>query len=85
MIWTDLLIGAEGIDEPKMRARFEWAMRVFGNPPEVPAKFVLQMAQNANGSGKTFNVLTPVMFVPRMIGEILGAGKRNPHPWESRF
>ncbi|MBI5034538.1 MAG: SDR family oxidoreductase [Chloroflexi bacterium] len=81
MIWTDMLTGAEGVDEPRMRARFEWAMRVFGNPPYVPAKFVLQMAERRTGSGKTFSVLTPAMFVPRMIGEIFGAGKKNPRPW----
>ena len=78
MIWTDMLTGAEGVDEPRMRARFEWAMRVFGNPPYVPAKFVLQMAERRTGSGKTFSVLTPAMFVPRMFGEIFGAGKKNP-------
>jgi NAD(P)-dependent dehydrogenase (short-subunit alcohol dehydrogenase family) len=81
MIWTEMLTGAEGVDEPRMRARFEWAMRVFGNPPEVPAQFVLQMAQDAKGSGKTFSILTPAMYVPRMIGEMLGAGKKNPRPW----
>ena len=85
MIWTDMLMGAEGVDEPRMRARFEWAMRVFGNPPRVPARFVLQMAQRASDSGKTFSVLSPAMFIPRMIGEMFGAGKKNPRPWESRF
>lgn len=81
MIWTDMLLGAKGVDEPSRRARFEWAMRVFGNPPAVPAKFVLRMAQRGGGNGKTFSVLSPRTVVPRMLGEMLGAGKRNPQPW----
>ncbi len=82
MIWTDMLMNSEGVDEPKLRARFEWAMRVFGNPPEVPARAAIQFAQRDGESGKLYSVLTPRVFVPRMIGEMLGAGKRNPHPWE---
>jgi NAD(P)-dependent dehydrogenase (short-subunit alcohol dehydrogenase family) len=82
MIWTEMLTGAEGVDEPRLRARFEWAMRVFGNPPEVPARFVVQMAERGGESGRMYKVLSPRMFVPRMIGEMLGAGKRNPRPWE---
>lgn len=82
MIWTEMLASAEGVDEPRMRARFEWAMRVFGNPPQVPARFVLQMAQRAQSNGKTFSVLKPTMYVPRMIGEMMGAGKKNPRPWD---
>ena len=81
MIWTDMLIGAEGVDEPKMRTRFECAMRVFGNPPEVPARFVVALAQSNAQSGKMHKLLSPRVFVPRMIGEMLGTGKRNPHPW----
>ena len=81
MIWTDMLINAEGVDEPGQRTRFEWAMRVFGNPPEVPARFVVALAQRGDASGKMHKLLSPRMFVPRMIGEMLGAGKRNPHPW----
>lgn len=82
MIWTEMLTGAEGVDEPRMRARFEWAMRVFGNPPEVPARFVVEMTQRGGESGKMYRVLSPRVFVPRMIGEMLGTGKRNPRPWE---
>ncbi|MDE3091147.1 MAG: SDR family oxidoreductase [Chloroflexota bacterium] len=84
MIWTEMLTGAEGVDEPRMRARFEWAMRVFGNPPEVPARFVVALAQRGGESGRMYKVLSPRMFVPRMIGEVLGAGRRNPRPWEKQ-
>ena len=83
MIWTDLLTGAEGVDEPRLRARFEWAMRVFGNLAEVPARYVVQMVERGGANGKVFRVLSPRVFVPRMIGEMLGAGKRNPRPWEN--
>ena len=83
MIWTDMLIKAEGVDEPRMRARFEWAMRVFGNPPEVPARFVVALVERGGASGKMHKLLSPRMFVPRIVGEMLGAGKRNPHPWAS--
>lgn len=82
MIWTEMLTGAEGVDEPRMRARFEWAMRMFGNPAEVPARYVVQMAERGGANGKVFHVLSPRMFVPRMIGEMLGKGKRKPRPWE---
>ncbi len=82
MIWTEMLTGAEGVDDPRLRARFEWAMRVFGNPAEVPARYVVQMAERGGGNGKVFHVLSPRVFVPRMIGEMFGAGKRNPRPWE---
>ncbi len=82
MIWTEMLTGAEGVDDPRLRTRFEWAMRVFGNPAEVPARFVVQMAERGGTNGKVFHVLSPRMFVPRMIGEMFGAGKRNPRPWE---
>ncbi len=61
----------------------EWAMRVFGNPPEVPARLVLNLAEHPNGSGKMYRVLKPRVFMPRMLGEMLGAGKRNPRPWEN--
>jgi glucose 1-dehydrogenase len=81
MIWTNMLIGAEGVDEPGMRARFEWAMRVFGNPPTVPARFVVGLVERGSAGGKMHKLLSPRMFVPRMIGEMLGAGRRNPHPW----
>jgi NAD(P)-dependent dehydrogenase (short-subunit alcohol dehydrogenase family) len=82
MIWTEMLTGAEGVDEPRQRARFEWAMRVFGNPAEVPARYVVQMVERGGENGKVFHVLSPRVFVPRMIGEMFGAGKRNPRPWE---
>ncbi len=83
MIWTEMLTGAEGVDEPRLRTRFEWAMRVFGNPPEVPARFVVQIAERGSENGKMYRLMTPRVFVPRMIGEMLGAGKRNPRPWEN--
>ncbi len=82
MIWTEMLIGAEGVDDPRLRSRFEWAMRVFGNPPEVPARFVVQVAARGGENGKIYKVLSPRVFVPRMIGEMLGSGERNPRPWE---
>jgi NAD(P)-dependent dehydrogenase (short-subunit alcohol dehydrogenase family) len=82
MIWTEMLTGAEGVDDPRLRARFEWAMRVFGNPAEVPARYVVQMAERGGANGKVFQVLSPRTFVPRLIGEMFGAGKRNPRPWE---
>lgn len=82
MIWTEMLTGAEGVDDPRLRARFEWAMRVFGNPPATPARFVVAMAQRGGENGRMRKLLTPRVFVPRMIGEMLGAGKRNPRPWE---
>ncbi len=83
LIWTEMLTGAEGIDEPRLRTRFEWAMRVFGNPPEVPARFVVQIAERGGKNGKMYRLMTPRVFVPRIIGEMLGAGKRNPRPWEN--
>ncbi len=52
MIWTDMLLNAEGVDNPQLRTRMEWAMRVFGNPPTVPARFVVNVAVHPNGSGK---------------------------------
>ncbi len=82
MIWTEMLTNAQGVDEPKLRKQFEWAMRVFGNPPEVPARKALALAQAEDGNGKMFSVLSPAMFVPRMIGELFGASKNNPRPWE---
>ena len=82
MIWTEMLTGAEGVNEPRLRARFEWAMRVFGNPAQVPARYVVQMVERGGENGKIFHVLSPRVFVPRMIGEMLGTGKRNPRPWE---
>ncbi len=82
MIWTEMLTGAEGVDEPRIRARFEWAMRVFGNPPEVPARFVVQITERGGENGRMYKVLSPRVFVPRMIGEMLGVSKRNPRPWE---
>jgi glucose 1-dehydrogenase len=82
MIWTEMLTNAEGVATPQLRARMEWAMRVFGNPPEVPARFVVNLATRPGQSGKMYHVLTPRAFVPRMIGEWLGASKTNPRPWE---
>ncbi len=83
MIWTEMLTRAEGVDRAQMRARMEWAMRVFGNPPVVPARFVLKIAQRDRETGRTYRLVTPRMFVPRMVREMLGAGKRNPRPWEA--
>jgi NAD(P)-dependent dehydrogenase (short-subunit alcohol dehydrogenase family) len=83
MIWTEMLTRAEGVDQASMRTRMEWAMRVFGNSPEVPARFVLGILRRQGGTGKTYRLITPRVFVPRMLGEILGAGKRNPRPWEA--
>lgn len=82
MIWTEMLTGAEGVDDPLLRTRFEWAMRVFGNPAKVPARYVVQMAEQGGINGKVFHVLSPRVYLPRMIGEMFGAGKRNPRPWE---
>ncbi len=82
MIWTEMLTNAQGVETPQLRERMEWAMRVFGNPPEVPARFVRNLAEHPNGSGKMYRVLTPRVFMPRMLKEMLGAGKRNPRPWE---
>ncbi len=82
MIWTEMLTRAEGVN-PSMRGRMEWAMRVFGNPPVVPARFVLQLAERGAVNGKTYRLVTPRVFVPRMIGEMLGSGKRNPRPWQA--
>ncbi len=82
MIWTEMLTNAEGVRE-QMKARMEWAMRVFGNPPEVPARFVVQLAERDGATGKTYSLITPRVYVPRMIGEMLGDGKRNPRPWEN--
>ncbi len=81
MVWTEMLTNAEGVRE-QMKPRMEWAMRVFGNPPGVPARIIVQLAERGTGTGKTYRLLTPRVFVPRMIGEMLGAGKRNPRPWE---
>ena len=77
-----MLTDAEGVD-PNVRSRFEWAMRVFGNAPAAPARFVADIATRPDVNGKMFRFVTPRMFVPRMLGEMLGAGKRNPRPWES--
>lgn len=84
MIWTEMLTRAEGVDRADMRTRMEWAMRVFGNPPVVPARFVLGVLQRNGETGKTYRLVTPRMFVPRMIREMFGAGKRNPRPWEAQ-
>lgn len=81
MIWTEMLTRAEGVN-PALRGRMEWAMRVFGNPPKVPARFVLRLAERGAANGKTYRLVTPAMFVPRMVREMLGAGKRNPRPWQ---
>ncbi len=56
----------------------------FWQSAEVPARYVLNILQHEEGSGKTFRLVTPRMFVPRMIGEMLGSGKRNPRPWLAR-
>jgi NAD(P)-dependent dehydrogenase (short-subunit alcohol dehydrogenase family) len=82
MIWTGMLTDAEGVD-PNVQARFEWAMRVFGNAPSLPAEFVADIATRVDVNGKMFRLMTPRRFVPRMIREMLGAGRRNPHPWEN--
>jgi glucose 1-dehydrogenase len=82
MIWTEMLTQAEGVDV-SVQSRFEWAMRVFGNAPTVPAQWVARIAAQPNVNGKMLRLVTPKMFVPRMIGEMLGAGKRNPRPWEN--
>lgn len=82
MIWTEMLTRAQGVN-PAMRGRMEWAMRVFGNAPAVPARFVRNIAERGAASGKTYRLVTPRMFVPRMIGEMLGSGKRNPRPWQA--
>lgn len=82
MIWTEMLTGAEGVDDPRLCTRMEWAMRVFGNPPEVPARFVAEMAARNDSSGRMFRLLTPRVFISRMIGEALGLSKKNPRPWE---
>jgi hypothetical protein len=84
MMWTDMLLQAEGVEQPGMRERFEWAMRVFGNPPETPARFLRQIIERGGEHGKVYRVLSPMMFVPRMIGEMFGAGKKNPRPWEKK-
>ncbi len=81
IIWTEMILKAEGVDDPKLRARFDWAKRVFGNPPNVPARFIATLAERGGVNGKMYRVVTPKMFVPRMIGEMFGAGKRNPRPW----
>jgi glucose 1-dehydrogenase len=83
LIWTEMVTRAEGVDQASMRARLDWAMRVFGNPPEVPARFVLGILRRGGESGKTYRLMTPRVFVPRMLGDMLGAGKRNPRPWEA--
>lgn len=84
MIWTEMLTNAEGVDDPKLRTRFEWAMRVFGNPPHVPAQFIAHVIAQGGVNGKMYKVVTPAMFVPRMIGEMMGASKNNPRPWEAK-
>jgi glucose 1-dehydrogenase len=81
MIWTEMLTRAEGVDDPHLKTRMEWAMRVFGNPPEVAARFVVQVASRDGNNGRMFRLLTPRMFLPRMIAEFFGAGRRNPRPW----
>jgi len=83
MIWTEMLTGAEGV-EASVQSRFEWAMRVFGNAPAAPARFVADIATREKVNGKMFRFVTPRMFAPRMIAEMLGAGKRNPRPWEEK-
>ena len=82
MMWTDMLAGAEGVQTPELQKRMEWAMRVFGNPPSLPAQFLVRLLERGVTNGKSYQVVTPTMFVPRMVGEMLGAGKRNPRPWE---
>jgi NAD(P)-dependent dehydrogenase (short-subunit alcohol dehydrogenase family) len=82
MMWTDMLTGAEGVQTPEMQKRMEWAMRVFGNPPSVPAQFVVRLVERGGKNGKSYQVVKPTMFMPRMISEMLGVGKRNPRPWE---
>jgi NAD(P)-dependent dehydrogenase (short-subunit alcohol dehydrogenase family) len=81
IIWTEMILAAQGVDDPKLRARFDWAKRVFGNPPEIPARFIANLIARESRNGKMYRVVTPRMFVPRMIGELFGVGKRNPQPW----
>lgn len=81
MIWTEMLTRAQGV-KPNMQSRMEWAMRVFGNPPDVPARFAVAIAERGGETGKTFKLLGPGIYVPRMIREILGGSKNNPRPWE---
>jgi hypothetical protein len=76
-----MILAAQGVDDPKLRARFDWAKRVFGNPPEIPARFIANLIARESRNGKMYRVVTPRMFVPRMIGELFGVGKRNPQPW----
>ncbi|MBI5650823.1 MAG: SDR family NAD(P)-dependent oxidoreductase [Chloroflexi bacterium] len=84
IIWTEMILDAQGVDDPKLRARFDWAKRVFGNPPEIPAWFIVELIARGSRNGKMYRVVTPRMFVPRMIGELFGAGKRHPQPWTQR-
>ena len=84
MIWTEMLTNAQGVDNPRLRARFEWAMRVFGNPPEIPARYIVRRAQEGALNGHVYRVVTTQMYLPRLIGEIFGAGNKNPRPWETR-
>lgn len=80
MIWTEMLTSAEGVD-PKLQSRFEWAMRVFGNAPRIAAQWVAEVAMREGVNGRLYRMVTARVFVPRMIRELLGAGKRDPHPW----
>ncbi len=82
MIWTEMLTRAEGVPGP-MRARMEWAMRIFGNPPPVPARFVVGIAARGGETGKTYRLITPRVFLPRMLREALGGSRNNPRPWQA--
>jgi len=44
----------------------------------------LNIVARGGESGKVYRLLSPKMYVPRMIGEILGVGKKNPRPWERK-
>ena len=45
---------------------------------QVPARFVVQMAEQGDVNGKTFRLLTPRVFVPRMVREMVGGAAPGP-------
>ena len=72
--------------DPKFAARALWLkprLVPSGNAPDAPARFVATIAARLDTNGKVFRYVTPRMFIPRMLGELVGAGKRNPRPWEN--